>query len=155
MASRGIDANIEREILRKSAEGSSCREIAEWLFAKHQIKKSRESISRIVSLHRRDLGEASKAIVREVIAPGLKGAMRHFERVSKEAERRSKKKGLKPSEWCRFATTELEAARLLLHFAGADIPDVAETEADTGARERLASRLGSLVARGPASKVPQ
>ncbi len=126
MGARGLTAIQERELLRQSSNGLSSREIADWLLKTHGIKKSRETISRIVKVAHQDRSEATKTVVRDVLAKTLSSDLGRLEQLRQNLERKSKKKRLPNLEYCRLVRLEIMVIDRKLHYSGADEPPTAE-----------------------------
>jgi len=95
---RKITPVIEKEILRKAADGESSRAIAAWLLASRGLKITHQAIAKVLRGTRQERGEVAKAVVRErltkTVVSDLDGldaerecAMRERERLGKVAAR--------------------------------------------------------------------
>ncbi len=146
---RGISVEVERDILKRSVDGSSCREIAEWLQKRHGIKKSREAISKLVSGHRKERGEVAKSVVREHLQRTLPSDLAILDeqvRSLRQLAQTTRKKPKEIDQHLRVVDRLLRVIDTKLHYSGADTPDPEGPQTDADADARLARRLARLVA---------
>lgn len=65
MATRKISPELEKELLKRSAEGHTTRALSAWVLAEKGIKISHQAIGNLLRQTRRERSEVTKAVVRE------------------------------------------------------------------------------------------
>lgn len=91
MAVRKIPKELEPEIIARTAQGASARQIADWLLADHGVSVKRQSV--LAFLHRtgNERAEVAKAVVREVLTRTVTSDLEHLEEIRNELRERRKK----------------------------------------------------------------
>ncbi len=113
---------FEREILRRSAEGLSTRQLAAWLFETHAVKVTHQAIGLLLKRTQESRADAAKSVVREAMVRHLVPDLDRLEEIRKEAAKRA---GVQTDDevWVKLAKVEADVIDRKLKASGADTPD--------------------------------
>lgn len=163
MADAGaIPERFTAEILRRSGERESMRDIAAWL-ATQGVTVSHHSVARLLKGFREERQETARAIVAEKLGSpdGLSADIDGIIKLRSEAEEvrllalekvRESPGGFTIGAWATAAREYREVTKLALEIAGLSKPD--DSSAITDAAERVSGRIAGLIASAGAGASP-
>lgn len=139
MAATVITPDLEKDIIEQSAEPrASQRSIAAWLLANRGVTIAHQIVGRILRETHAARADATRAHIREHVAPHVIGDLDRLEEIRREAARRMRVQE-DDEIWCKLSKVETEILNQKLKASGLDERDDTHDIAAAGAR--VAARI--------------
>lgn len=133
-----ISANLEKEILKRSAHGDSGPQIVAWLLAEHGIKISRQAITDLLKKTRVERSEVAKAVVKDELTGQVTSDLQILMQSLRRVERLERRLHAKAN---RFLTIAEKATKGEPGPDGAPLTIEAVVAASEGANDAAAIAL--------------